>query len=137
MKLNPNAAAVREPVSVRPEAVQAVHSLMHQRFWTWDWISYEAHDPQSDSPRQPERRLDLRKVIAGKGRMETAAARRAGSGHGQASGRVRENRSRQPARSERDRNHPPLHAHVHVELRYRSRHVSLGLLHDEVQPAGE
>ena len=52
-------------------------------------------------------------------------------------GSVRKKRSGQHARSERDRNHPPLHAAFHLELRHRSRHVSAGLLHHEVQPAGE
>ena len=41
------------------------------------------------------------------------------------------------ARSERDRNHPPLHPALHLELRHRSRHVSAGLVHHEVQPAGQ
>ena len=41
------------------------------------------------------------------------------------------------ARSQRDRNHPPLHATFHLELRDRPGHVSAGLVHDEVQPAGE
>ena len=46
-------------------------------------------------------------------------------------------RSRPDARGKRDRNHPPLHAHFDVELRGRSRHVSAGLLHHEVQRARE
>ena len=37
--------------------------------------------------------------------------------------------------SKRSRSHPSLHAPFDVELRHRSRHVSAGLLHDEVQPA--
>ena len=41
------------------------------------------------------------------------------------------------ARTVRDRDHPPLHAALHVELRHRSRHVSAGLVHHEVQPARE
>ena len=50
-------------------------------------------------------------------------------------GLTRKKRPGQHARSERDRNHPPLHAAFHLELRHRSRHVSARLLHHEVQPA--
>ncbi len=103
----------------------------------WKRWRDEAHDPQSVAPSQSERRPDLREVVAREGGLEVAAARRAGSRYCQASGRFRKKRSRQHAGSERDRNHPPLHAHVDLELRDRSRHVSAGLLHHEVQPARE
>ena len=52
----------------------------------------------------------------------------------------REARAQRPRRNAGaigDRNHPPLHASLHLELCHRSRHVSAGLVHDEVQPARE
>ena len=52
-------------------------------------------------------------------------------------GLVRTKRPGQHARSERNRNHPPLHPAFHLELRHRSGHVSAGFMHHEVQPARE
>ena len=39
--------------------------------------------------------------------------------------------------SQRGGGHPPLHAALHLELRHRPRHLPAGLLHHEVQPAGQ
>ncbi len=52
-------------------------------------------------------------------------------------GRPRARGPGRDARGERDRDHSPLHAPFDVELRGRSRHVSAGLVHHEVQRARE
>ncbi len=46
-----------------------------------DGSADEAHDSQSHAPPQPERRPDLREVLARQSGLEAAAARRPGSGH--------------------------------------------------------
>jgi hypothetical protein len=95
----------------------------------------KAHNSQSDASHQPERRIDFREVVARQSGVEVAAARCPGSRHGKIAWQAGAQRSRRHARGQRDRNHPPLHPALDVELRHRSRNVSAGLLHHEVQPA--
>ena len=47
----------------------------------------------------------------------------------------REQRHRRISRSQRNRSSSPLHSPFHLELRHRSRHVSAGFLHHEIQSA--
>ncbi len=92
------------------------------------------HPAQGHHPRQPERRPDLREVFA-RARRPTASPNWTcpASTPKQLLGPALSQRPRRHARALRDRDHPPLHAPVHLELRHRPRHVSAGLLHDEVQ----
>ncbi len=97
----------------------------------------EREDTQSHHAHQPERRSDLREVVARQEGLQAAAARCARGRSGKVAGRAGARRSGPDAGSERDRNHPPLHAHLDLELCRRSRHVSAGLVHHEVQRARE
>src|SRR5260370_5196325 len=103
----------------------------------WKRWRVEAYSSQSHAARQPERRIDLRKVFGGQSRLETAASRCAGGRYREASRCIGKKRSRQHARSQRDRNHPPLHAPLYVELCYRPRNVPARFVHDEIQPESE
>ena len=74
----------------------------------------------------------------GKKALSASRARRARGGRRRSAGRRERARgNRRLPRSQRGGGHPPLHAPLHLELRHRSRHVSAGLLHHEVQPADQ
>src|SRR5579864_3976522 len=114
MSLSRSVNDALELASVRNALVLEGHMCGRRKLWRWDSISYEADHPQGHASRESERRPDLREVVARQGGVEVAPARRPGSRHFEASGVIREKRSRQHAGSERDRDYSPLHSPLHL-----------------------
>ena len=95
-------------------------------------------DHESPHPHFAERSAAVRAQLAGQEGVPAAGAGRAGGGSRRGAGRGERARGdRGLPGSERGGGDPPLHAAFDVELRDRLRHVSAGLVHDEVQPADQ
>ena len=95
------------------------------------------HAAQGGNPRQSERGADLPEVVAREKGVPAGGSGCARHRRHIPAGREPAQRPRRNAGAIGDRDHPPLHAPLHLELCDRPRHVSAGLLHDEVQPARE